>query len=48
MTMEKLNSNIEISSSNEIAIIVEELLDKEEFVCTFDACGAHACGVYSV
>jgi len=46
--MEELNVSIELNSKEDIDVIVSELLDKEEFVCTFDACGAHACGVYSV
>lgn len=46
--MENINLNIKLESNEEIDVIISELLDKEEFICTLDACGGHACGIYNV
>lgn len=46
--MEGLNLNIELSENDNIDAVICELLEKEEFICTGDACGAHACGIYNV
>lgn len=46
--MEVLNLNIELENKDDMEVVVYELLTKEEFVCTGDACGLHACGFYSI
>lgn len=46
--MEALNLNIELESKDDMDVIISEMLEREEFICTGDACAAHACGIYSV
>lgn len=46
--MKKLNQAIQIVSGN-MDEMVEELLEREEFVCTGNvSCGANACGAKDV
>lgn len=46
--METLNLSIELEAKDDMDAMVSELLDREELICTGDACGAHACGIYNV
>lgn len=46
--MESLNLNIDLECKEDVDVIISEMLEKEEFICTGDACGAHACGFYNI
>lgn len=41
-----INLNQELAATNEeIESMITELAEREEFACTGDACGGHACGI---
>lgn len=44
MEMKHLNQEL-AATSEEVEIMIAELTEREEFACTGDACGGHACGV---
>lgn len=48
--MKELNENavIDVNDDSDIEILAMGLLEKEEFVCTGDVCGANACGINGV
>ena len=43
--MKELNKNIENVDEN-IEAVFEELVNRDELVCTGDGCAGNACGVY--
>lgn len=45
--LKELNKTVSIEENN-IDQLIQELMDREEYACTGDACAAHACGLYQV
>lgn len=43
--MEELNRAVDNTNEN-IEVIIEEFINREELVCTGDGCAGNACGVY--
>lgn len=43
--MEELNRAVDNTNEN-VEVIIEEFINREELVCTGDGCVGNACGVY--
>ena len=46
MLIKSLNQEIDSHKDN-MDIVISELDERQEFVCTADVCGAHACGIFN-
>lgn len=44
--MKNLNENIVLSEN--IETVIEEIMEREEFHCTGNVCGADACGAHDL
>lgn len=40
--------NKEIPTGENYDVAIEELLEREEYICCGDGCGAHACAIYNI
>ena len=44
----ELNKVFSVEENCDIEDLIQCLQEREEFICTGDACAAHACGAYQI